>query len=238
VPHLQSAEAHPAGAASTIALAYGSNITAASLLLVDVSWDYSGGTFVSIADTLTSTWTQVGSELQDTANTQANRLYYAYNSGAGANTVTVTFSAGTADFRRISVAEYSGAMTASDPVDQTASVAGGDTATGTDGTATGNITPTVDGCLVAAVLTVNNGTPTVDAGTSYTERVDGITGGSAAAIELEDFTQGAAAAIPGRWTLSAAGNKFNARVVSFKPAITAADPTWTSLPRRGMAGVG
>lgn len=227
ISHVQSTHTETGGATgNSLALAYGSNITAGALLLVAVSWDYGGGSFSSISDTLVSSWNLIGSEQDDASTSTAMRTYYAYNTGAGANTVTANFSAAVA-FRALAIAEYSGAATATVPLDQTAIVTTGSTSTGTDGTATGNITPSVDGALVAALIQTTTSGPTCDAGTSYTERVDGLTAGAGGGFELEDFTQATAAAIPGRWTIGTAGVTYNARVVSFKPpTVLSATVAW------------
>ena len=117
------------GAASSTTVASPAQAhTAGNLLVALVHWN-DAPTFSSIADTAGNTWTFTGTQLDPTNNHLRN--YYAWNClGNAANIVTATFSSG-ALYRNITVYEFSGVQTSSDPIDQEKSGTGSGTAIST-----------------------------------------------------------------------------------------------------------
>lgn len=156
---------------TTIALAYGSNITAGSLLLAAVAWDCTGAQTISgVADSQTQTWTQIGTSIT-LEGSFCFAAFRFWNSTAGANTVTATFSAG-AQYRGIVITEYSGLATAADPLDQSRTdAAQTDPGTGTDAVTSGATGATSDANeLVWGAMIVKGGINTDAAGTGFTIR--------------------------------------------------------------------
>lgn len=95
--YVQSASTGTSGASTTIAKAFGSNVTAANLLLAYAYWNSNSQT-CSVADGV-NTWSAVGSPLTGvgTLSGYRSQLFYAPNAAAGATTVTATFSASNTD---------------------------------------------------------------------------------------------------------------------------------------------
>lgn len=211
------------GDAATIVQAFGSANAAGHLLTAGFTFDStSGKTVSSVTDTQGNTW-QLAKLQNDTTNRQAAALYYAENSKAGANTVTVTFSSAT-DFRCLNVAEWPTGVTAASLTGTPA----GATAAGTtaaNNLSSGNTTPGVDNALIIGLLDLDDGqAATVTAGTGFTKDVqDTATGVS---LALEHVQQGTAAAIAATWTQSVSG-RYNAIAAAFKTAPTGRTATAT-----------
>jgi len=102
-------------ASSTVATAFGSDILAGSLLVACVPYYNPAGTISvsSIADTRSSTWAKAYGPVTVTSigGDWSLEVWRAYNSTAGANTVTVTYSASVAEGRGVAVTEVTGAAT-------------------------------------------------------------------------------------------------------------------------------
>lgn len=218
VAFVQSTGSSP-GTATAPTLAFGSDNTAANLLLCLVTWDTAGGRVIStVADSKTNTWTLAKFQ-DDTTNLQGCALYYAPNALAGPNTVTVTFN-GSALFTGLIVAEYSGIATSS-PVDGTPAGQTASGTTATDNVTSGNTTTSLAGSLILGVVVDTDGTATITGGTGLTKRGASQTSG----LSLEDLVQGSAGAIAATWTRSVSG-RYAAITAAFKAATTA------PLPRR------
>lgn len=98
---------------TTVACPYRNNVTAASLLYIAVQWPSSTAT-ASIADTLASTWTAVGAGVIVQGG-QSSESWYSPNAAAGADTVTITFTAAQGN-AMVTCREYQGVATSS-PLD-------------------------------------------------------------------------------------------------------------------------
>lgn len=85
---------HTTIAATTVATAYGSNVTLGSLLVCMLNFPNTTGTITHIVDSLSQTWTP---GILQQGNTQSCAVYYFMNSAAGACTVTATISSSTAE---------------------------------------------------------------------------------------------------------------------------------------------
>lgn len=131
------------------------NITAGSVIVLFIDWTPATGSITSITDTLGNTYNLV-KLIQ--AQGQSAAIYWARNSAAGANTVTVTFNAAQ-NFVDVSALEFSGFGAATAAVDKTNS----NSAASGNGT-TGTIATTIANELLVA-LEISTGTPgTVSAG--------------------------------------------------------------------------
>jgi len=124
-------------------------------------------TLSSVSDTQGNTYT-VGTTVNEPTNNLRLTLAYAKNivGGAGANTVTATFSASTSN-SFIMVGELRGVTSNSFDNSGGANQGGGGPGTGANAITTGNVTPTNQPALIYA-LAMSCGNNNVTAGTGYT----------------------------------------------------------------------
>ncbi|MBS0421997.1 MAG: fibronectin type III domain-containing protein [Proteobacteria bacterium] len=161
ITYVQSNSVSPNSTVSTISVPFTAAQVAGHFIVVATSWG-SAVSISSVSDTKGNTYSlAVG---PTTFSGAASAIYYAKNiaaAAAGANTVTVTYSAatGTPDLR---VAEYAGVDTTS-PLDVTA-VSTGTSATSSSGSAT---TTNPNELLVGANAVLSG---TQGAGTGFTKR--------------------------------------------------------------------
>jgi hypothetical protein len=181
---------------TSVTLAFLSNNAAGNLLILTVrsaNFDVSG-----VSDTQGNNWTKIDS----LANQEFCNCWYAPNSKAGANTVTVTFT-GSASFVYLAVGEYSGVKVSS-PLD---------THNITSGTSSTPAAPSVAataGDLVLGYVEDGNG-ETITAGSGYTIRQNNI--GAA----YEDQLNVAAGNFAPNFTFGAS-DRWVAGVATFLPA--------------------
>lgn len=151
--HVQSPAAATVFSGTTIALAYGSNVTAGSLL---TCWVYANHGVSGVADSLTQTFSSAVSATDGATYTLAN--YYFLNTTAGADTVTVTF-AGAVTYASLQCAEYSGVATSA-ALDKTASNSQTDVGTGANAITSGSVTTSSGGQTGTASPTAGSSTAT------------------------------------------------------------------------------
>ncbi len=211
---IQGASAGPSGGASTN-LAFGSNVTAGSLLvaaalpnggppatysITDNHGDGPGGVFKS-AVTIN-------------VNGNTNVIAYAWNAVGGATTVTFTCSVGTDLFGLLFIAEYSGVMTTADPLDGSAAAL----LSGVDPISSGNFTTTVAGDLIFGLFEdQNRGVQFSDNGFTVREFFQfGVS-------SIKDMVAGAAGSYAAISNASGGGgaNSQTAMGAAFKPPSTA-----------------
>lgn len=155
--HVQSRSAQGNGVVS-IALAFTSNVTAGSLLVVGGSnWGRTFGTS-SCSDSRGQTYTR---DVTGSNGSPTIGVYSTPNAAAGATTVTLT-ATGTTDDISIAIHEYSG-MATSSPADQARTGTG----TGTTHSSGATGTTTQANELVFAVGTHNGSNVAVSAGSGY-----------------------------------------------------------------------
>lgn len=207
--HVQTSSSSTAANADTDwAQAYGSNVTAGSLLVCEVGW-YNTPTVSSVADG-TNTWTKIGATVT-VASTGGNwniNLWYAMNAASGATTVTTTFSANPTIVHMI-CSEFSGIATSSALDQQRSDSAQTDPGTATDAVTSGATSATgANNELVvgASIAPPNAGTTTYAAGTSYTIPTNGTgNDGTWMAFALEYMNLASAGAATATFTLSGVG---------------------------------
>lgn len=207
--HVQSPTPATAFSGTTIALAYGSNVTAGNLL---VCYIYASHGISGVADSRSQTFTSAVN-VTDNA-TYSLAIFYYPNTTGGADTVTVTFL-GAITYASLQCSEYSGVATSS-PLDQTTSNSQTDPGTATDAVTSGNVTTTTNGQLILGWTVAVDGTSTVSAGTSYTGRTN-VFGDTI----HEDLVQTSAGSIAATFTTNSATADYITLIATFKEAIAA-----------------
>lgn len=141
--------------------------SAGNLLVASFRIYPSAITISSVADTAGNTWHQAGTRLVDSFDSTES-MYYAYNClGNAANVVTATLSTA-ATYRAISVTQFSGVRTATDPLLDAQSGTGTGTAMATATlNATGNVV------VVAFAFSISAG---LAGGTGFTMTPFSVTG--------------------------------------------------------------
>lgn len=197
IAYVQSASSYN-GFASTCVTAFGSNNASGNLLVIAVAFGSSSLTINSVVDTRSNTYTLI-----DRVDFVGSSLatYYAKNSGAGANTVTVTLS--NSHHCTLAVQEYSGASTTA-PLDVHNSAGLNPGSSATNGDTSPSVTPSTNGQLLFGAIWQADGASaiTYTAGTSFTERQEVGTG--ALTLQTEDRIQSTAASVQATWTASTA----------------------------------
>lgn len=223
IAYVQAPAAATVFSGTTISLAFGSNVTAGSMLCAHINANHG---ISGVADSRSQTYTSAVN-VTDGA-TYSLATYYFLNTTGGACTVTVTF-AGAVTFASLQVAEYSGVATSS-ALDKTANNSQTDPGTAADAITSGSVTPTTDGQLIlgwTSALVV--GGSTVSAGSGFTGRIN-VFGD----ILFEDQIQTSAGAIAATFTTTSATADFITLVSTYKAAAAAG----TAPKRLTMLGVG
>lgn len=161
--------------ANPISATLGVAVGAAGFVVGFMSWNHATGTFNSVTDDKGNSYTLIGSEIQDTTDGQSGRLFYGYNLSGGPTVISANFSA-SMDFSTIVVAEFSGVLSSSSPLDGSNNQGQWQTTTGTgtDGakSGSGTQTPSEDNCLIIGGSTLtdtaSSGSAEFTAGTNFT----------------------------------------------------------------------
>src|ERR1700682_2669814 len=149
IAFVQSNSATPQSPQTTVAITYTAAQTLGNLNVVVVGWNDSTATVSSVGDSRGNTYALAGVPVVQSA-TGSQAIYYAKNiaaAGAGANTVTVTFSVA-ARYPDIRIAEYSGLDTVN-PLDVSTGAQGTTTSISNSGPVT---TTNANDLLVGANL--------------------------------------------------------------------------------------
>lgn len=208
--HIQSPTPVTGSSGTTLAIAYGSNVTAGNLLVCHI---YANHGISGVADSRSQTFTSAVN-VTDGATYSLATFYYANTTG-GADTVTVTF-AGAITYASLQCSEYSGVATSS-PLDKFASNSQTTPGTGANAVTSGSVTTTTDGQLIvgwSTALTVGAGT--TSAGTGFTGRTN-VFGDTL----CEDQVQTSAGGIAATFTSTSATSNFITLITTYKaPAAT------------------
>ena len=158
ITYVQGAYASPQSSPTSVSVAFTAAQAAGDLNVVVVGWNNSTATVSSVTDTSHNTYTlAVGPTVQSGVASQS--IYYAKNivaAAAGANSVTVTFSAAAA-FPDIRILEYTGADP-SNPVDVTAASSGSSATSSSGAATTTNATDLLFGANLVQTATTGPGT--------------------------------------------------------------------------------
>lgn len=209
IAHVQSSGIANDSAANFISRAFSSNVTQGNLIVAAVGFDDPGAT-MSCSDTRGSSYTVAtfGFDPRN-AHDQSLSVCYAIAASSGANTVTASFSAGTANYRRITISEYSG-VAATNSLDVTATNISTATTAANNATSTA-ATTTQAGDLIYGVASVDDGNTNAVAGTGFTSRhtlIDTI---------VEDQVQSSAGTIAATFTFPEP-HDYLAQMLAFKAA--------------------
>ena len=164
IAFVQVNSATPQTPQASVSVTYTAAQTAGDTNIVVIGWSDATSTIASVTDTNGNTYSPAIGPTQQ-AGIQSQAIYVAPNivaAGAGANSVTVTFS-GSVPFPDMRILEYSG-LAAVSPLD----AAVGGTGNGTTSNS-GSLTTTSPNELLFAASTVDS--ITTGAGTGYTSRV-------------------------------------------------------------------
>jgi len=210
---------------TTVTVPYSAAQTQGNLNIVEINYGYSSPSQVqSVTDSAGNNYAQASAT--SVSGLGAQEIYYAANinsSAAGANTVTVNFSAVTA--ADVSVAEYSGVDTSS-PLDVAASNQGNSTRADS-----GSVSPATANDLLIGTALVQPGT-SITGGNGYTPAV--IT--TPDVNVLEDQLVIAFGNYSATATLSAAG-QWIMQLAAFRTLASSNDPRISSLsPSAAAAG--
>ncbi len=197
ISYVQGNYSAPQTPQTTVKVSFTAAQVAGDLNVVAVGWNDSTATVSAVADTIGNVYTRaVGPTVIFGVESQS--IYYAKKiaaAGAGANSVTVTFSSAAA-YPDIRILEYSGADPGN-PVDVTAA-ASGNSATSSSGSAT--TTDATD--LIFGANLVQ--TETTGAGTSFTKRLLTAPDGDIAEDRMVTATGSYSATAPlssGQWIM-------------------------------------
>ncbi len=229
ISYVQGNYATPQSPQTTVTVTYTAAQMAGDLNVVVVGWDDAIATVNAVTDAMGNVYTlAVGPTVVTGVESQS--IYYARNvaaAGAGANSVTVTFSSGAvnADIR---ILEYSGADL-NNPVDVTAAGSGSSATSSSGAVATTNPTDLLFGANYVQTMIIG-------AGSGYTTRLLTVPDGDIAEDEMVTATGSYSATAPlnssGAWIM---------RMVAFRTASGTTPPTVSggvSPENGGSAGRG
>jgi hypothetical protein len=225
IAFVQRNYATPQSPTASVSVPFAAAQTAGNLNVVVIGWSDSTNTLQSVTDSRGNVYVSAVGPTMISGLTQS--IYYAKNigaAGAGANSVTVTFS-GAASYPDVRIAEYQGIDTVN-PFDAALGASG--TSTTSD---SGALTTKTTNELLVGANTVTN--TTMAAGPGYTSRVITSPDGDI----LEDRVVSAAGTYNATATLS--GGSWVMQAVAFRGAVagTGAVPSITSLsPVSGTVG--
>lgn len=218
--HVQSPTPVTASSGTTIAIAFGSNVTAGNHLTCHI---YANHGISTVADSLGQSFSSAVN-VTDGA-TYSLATFYRENTAGGANTVTVTFL-GAITYASLQCTERSGIAT-SGSLDKFASNSQTTPGTAANAITSGSVTTTTNGQTIvgwSTALTVGAGT--TSAGTGFTPRTN-VFGDTL----IEDQIQTTAGAIAATFTTNSASSSFITLITTFKEA--AAAPTSFGARLRG-----
>lgn len=226
IVRVQSAIANPgSGGASSISRSFPSGVSQGNLLVVAVTWG-DNRVLNSCTDTRGNVYS-VAVQRNDSANSQSAAICYTMSGSAGSNTVTANFS-GSATYRRIVVAEYSGAASAL-PLD----VATGQNISGSSGSSnslTSGTEVTSQNKTLIVGATINNiNTTSVSAGTGFSQVQSND-------FFYEDRIQPTAGSVAATMTPTNT-NRHTVLMAAFKPATVAPPPSEpVEIPYKNQPG--
>src|SRR3990167_8088160 len=195
---------------TTIAKAFGSNVTAGNLIAVVVGNE--GDVTCTVADTLGNTYTQK-TATYDASNGQKHFQFYAKDILGGACTVTATLSL-SKQYRRLGIMEISGCDTTAPDDGGAAQVQAGGTTT--DYYSSVNIATTVTDFVFGDIQDISGSGATLTAGATPAYTLREVDANSV--IGMESLASQAAATFDANFTRSTAGNRSTTGVMAFKEA--------------------
>lgn len=204
--------------ATSIALAFLSNVAAGNRLVAGVSFGTAPRNLpTSVVDSFGTNWTLVDSSDDATAS-QNTAVYEAVAAQSGACTVTVTWGE-THAFRRLVLGEISGTTTRDQHGISAPTVA----TIATDNVTSPSVTTTQDGETIVGIVMDTSGVATETAGTGYTKQ-QGV-----GELALETKTQTTKGAVAATWTFSAT-DRYVAAVITYSTPVSSRHKTPSIFP--------
>ena len=217
--HIQTPEADINNGVTSGAATFGSNVTAGSLIVVCVALFRAGGSNVSsITDSLSNTYAQ--DVTQTYLGTDCRQsTWRAFNSGAGANTVTVNLSA--CSDLTFTISEFGGALT-TDPNDAS------NQATGTSQTPSVSVTAVDSNVMMVGSFAHAGTNRTLTSGTGYSLLAESEGGTTAMPIHsmFQEFVSSGAKTVDG--SIGTGSVEWAICGTAYKPAAGGA-ATWGPL---------
>ena len=214
-------------------LAFGSNVSAGSLLLCAVFWDYNSGESgwypTDVYDSLGNSYTYVPDSFTYQGLGGRAALYYCFNTkGAGANTLYADTTTNAPDHSGILIDEFSwpGGAIDGNGAAQNQLI----TSSGTNTVSSGNVAPSINGDLVYSVTgTITTSLSALAAGTGFTQGTAASSWiGTAYPGALSEYlVQSTAANIAGTFSPTSPYVYFFTIAAAFSPASVA---TYTLTP--------
>jgi hypothetical protein len=133
--HVQTTSLFQNTTSKTISLAFGASSSAGNLIVVHLDWDNQGSTINSVKDNRGNTYYEIIAPTNWNGTNYRAALWYAWNISGGNTTVTAKLTLNPTSFTQIYISEYSGIVSAADPLDKS-SVNKGNTAAVSSGAAT------------------------------------------------------------------------------------------------------
>lgn len=105
--HVQNTGTFAISAGTTLAQAYGSNVTSGNRLIAVCIWEKTNTTTCALTDTQGNTWSAIAGTLATGNTVDRVQVFHTSAGSTGANTVTMTTNVST-DVRVIMISEFSG----------------------------------------------------------------------------------------------------------------------------------
>lgn len=220
-PLLQDAIATTTGGTSSDTLAFGSNLTAGSLIIAAcMTGDYpTDNSLLSVSDTAGHTWYNIGTSDHD-ANNQYLGGMFAYNVNAGADTVTFTYN-GNANRSTRLLLEFGGVRKDSNPLAIGDNFLTTTSVTTLNGNLGSTLYPKHDDCLYVGILGCGSGS----ASSGFWNASDwalGVNNVGASSTNIlcaiyKELTGAAPATINAAWNSLLASDTYQAITMAFLP---------------------
>lgn len=237
--YVKSASDGPTGASTTVSVAFGSAVSAGSLLIAAVAASSNIATS-DLTDSVNSgSWTELGATNGYTTGGLVVlgdcrvSLWYRLNTSAGTPTVTGTYASSSGG-RMICVAEYSGIAT-SGALDVSGAAAQINPGTGTDAVSSGNVSVSSTGqSLVVGIITNASDDSAITVGTTFNAARENFVRGTFRRMILEDKNQSGSGSVDADATAADTLDDFVSIVAVFnEPAAAAAESGIRRGERRG-----
>jgi Fibronectin type III domain len=208
------------GAATTVAKAYGSNVTSGNLLIAYVTWGDNSTSPSGLSDTRGNTWAYCTNSRTSITESQYSEIWWTISGSSGANTVTATWAANKT-YRGLWVIEASG-NAASSAFDVAANNSQQNPTTANDNVTSTAATPNQDNSfMVAFTQDIESGAMTANVGTGFTGMTAALDGGGGNA---EYYVQTTAASKALTFTATTADLIQITSMAAFKP-LSGSPPT-------------
>ena len=161
--HVQTTSLFQNTTSKTISLAFGASSSAGNLIVVHLDWDNQGSTINSVKDNRGNTYYEIIAPTNWNGTNYSAALWYAWDISGGNTTVTAKLTLNPTSFTQIYISEYSGIVSAADPLDKSSVNKGNTTAV-----SSGAATTTYNNELIYGAAIGSSGT--LSKGAGFTQR--------------------------------------------------------------------